>query len=152
MWVWWILSTCMLLKPHGWRSSEGATPNRAVRKSRYIRYVRVIWGLKDRHLLYLLGVAPTALCLLCQSISTALTNRPIRCRAFSARYSNAVLRILVVICSWSMNCVCLCGTICNRLVLSPSPTLWDVFLSAVGTSCIWCSVRVQSTLTRSKSG
>ena len=35
------------------QSAVGAIPNRAVRKSRYIMEFIVIWGLKDRHLLYI---------------------------------------------------------------------------------------------------
>ena len=42
------------------------------------------WGLKDRHLLYILGVAPTALCKSRTYIITALADCPIRCRSFRA--------------------------------------------------------------------
>ena len=46
-------------------------------------YIIDIWGLKDRHLLYLLGVAPTALTKKI-IIVTALTDCPVRYRTFGA--------------------------------------------------------------------
>ena len=77
-------------------SSERAAPKRAVRKSRFFTDIIVILGLKDRHLLYLLGVAPTALTKKIIMV-TALADCPIRCRTFGAFRRTHVKLVLQLI-------------------------------------------------------
>ena len=68
-------------------SSEGATPNRAVRKGCHIDCYSILRseGPASIVFVYVLGVALTALLELYHSVLTALTHRPIMCRTFVAR-------------------------------------------------------------------
>ena len=68
-------------------SSEGATPNRAVRKGCHIDCYSILRseGPAPIVFVYVLGVALTALLELYHSVLTALTHRPIMCRTFGAR-------------------------------------------------------------------